>query len=176
VRRGVDMKKKTQELLQRVDISRTFDIEGVLEVLSEISDRCNEQHDSDTEEGVSVRLSRGDEKISTASQLETAKGERNQVVIGKVEESRDVEILDSEAEDDSDYELDPPQINIELRGTPSRNNGNSIPDTGVHGSIGVPSGCNTELVIIDNIATPVHELFSRMEKNEGISPNAPLVP
>lgn len=143
---GVD--EQVQKCLERVAISRVFDIEGLWEVIGEVGHPVSLASEPvfpghDAEDGNGIRNGNGHKKEVTVSKDEI------EVVVEK-------DIADDEPEiQDSEDDLTPPV-------PPAAGRMDHEEDS----SIGVDEG--TEIIIVDNMTHVINELFARKEKSDGM--------
>jgi len=164
--------ERVQEILGRVAISRVFDIEGIWEVLSEISADFQSpipardlSKDADRMSGQKLAVIENAETKSSGLRVEAGGG-------------KELEIGDSEAEDeDIDLEDELREADISHRSrmdvTPDNADApRSLPEEEDPTLRSKPPESieRTEIIIIDNMASPITELFSRREKASGTSP------
>lgn len=170
---------RVQEILGRVAISRVFGIEGVWEVLSEISADCRtpipardllnlaekETEDSDLTSG------------QTTAVTQTARTKSSRLEV-EVDGEKELEIVDSEAEEEGinlDDDLGEANISQMENTYASPSTGDPLPqkESPYIRSKPPESIGRTEVIIIDNMATPISELFSRRERSFGKSQPIP---
>jgi hypothetical protein len=170
--------ERVQEILGRVAISRVFDIEGIWEVLSEISAGCQspipERDLSNLAEKVAEDADRMPGEKLVVPEAAGTKSSGLEVEVGG---EKELEIGDSDAEDE-DIDL---EDELQEAGVSHRGRTNVVPD-----NADAPRSLHeeedptlrskppenierTEIIIIDNMTTPTAELFSRRERSSGTS-------
>lgn len=165
-----------QEILGRVAINRVFDIEGVWEVLSEISADCQSPisaRDPSHLAKVAEDLERTSGQMTTATNTTRIKGLESQIDEGG---EKELEIGDSEAEEeDIDLEEEVEEADISHTDNTGLAPDNTNPqhsfpqkDPTLRSKPPESKG-RTEIIIIDNMTTPISELFSRRERSFGTS-------
>lgn len=167
-----ELDQKVEEILGRVAISRVFDIEGVWEVLSEISADCQPPISSRHASNPATKEVAQSELVSSpkigVSGCTTTTGP----VPDEVESEKEPEIVDSETEEDY-FEFDdrPEEVDDLAPDTTNVLHSTSISlahEVGPNLKEKPPESMGrTEIVIIDNMTTPINELFSRRERNFG---------
>lgn len=138
------LEEKTLELLGRVSISRVFDLEGVCEVVGEISSglRAWEKEKNSTDQGVD---SAGKERVAV--------NEKNKVKSVEVKRSKKLEIEDSEAEDDEDdADHEDEDDDVDTTTVPNSTHQNR----------------RIKMVVVDDITKPISGMFSKREKSAGM--------
>ncbi len=162
-------------MLGRVAISRVFDIEGVWEVLSEISADCQSPLPGQELSNSAEKLTEGPDQI--LGQINAAAGTARNIAPKlevEAERENELEIKDSEAEeDDEDIE----EVDISHTGNTDLlqdiNNapdslGTSIPSADPTLRAKPPEGKGQiEIIIIDSMTSPISELFSHRERTSG---------
>lgn len=160
-----------EELLGRVHISRVFDIEGVWEVLSEISADCQ----SPILMQDPLHLAEKDaEATDCMSGQEIAVPETASLkLLGlevEAEGEKELEIDDSEAEEeDIDFEDDLAGADTSQTDHTNAPHSSNIILPREHPTLRSkpPDTRKTDIIIIDNMTTPISELFSRRERSFG---------
>jgi hypothetical protein len=168
-----------QEILGRIAISRVFDIEGVWEMLSEVSADCQShipvQEPPNLDEKAAESPDRMPDQI-TAAAKNTRPISPGQNI--RAEQEDELEIGDSEAEEeDIDINGDLKEADISHVGnTDLAQNKTNAPATintalsredSIFESKPLESKGRTEIIIIDNMTSPINELFSNRERTSG---------
>jgi hypothetical protein len=183
---GQAVDARVEETLGRVAISRAFDIEGVWEVLSEISADCQSAIPARDLSNLAEKGAEDPELKSGRMKSVVAETSRNQGSALEAEAggAKELEIVDSEAEEeDIELEDELEEAEISQRGNtdlaPDKTNAlHSLPrkkDPTLRSKPPESKG-RTEIVIIDNMTTPISELFSRRERSFGTSQPFPSLP
>lgn len=145
--------------------------------MSDVAHKYSEV-DDESVRGAARETIWGSEQRPAESVLEDPNQERGRSVIGRSKVAEEVEILDSEAEDDEvDSEPDIQLVDLESRGASSPKPSHSNPDKPtpgrrMHGHIDIAPIEHIELIIVDNMTMPIHELLARKEKKDGIFPSS----
>jgi hypothetical protein len=173
--------ERIEELLGRVAISRVFDIEGIWEVLSEISTDC---HSPKSVLDVSNLTERADGHDSTTGRM-TVAAEPAKTKIPELElhaeQEGELEIGDSEAEeedidiDDSLEEADMSHVGVTdlykaPKITPALITSSLSRENPASGSRSSENKRRTDIIIIDNMTSPINDLFSNRERTSGKFP------
>jgi hypothetical protein len=179
---GQALDERVQEILGRIAISRVFDIEGVWEVLSEVSVDC--QSRILVQEPPSLAENAVESPDRMPGQITATTKNARSILPGeniRAEREEELEIGDSEAEEDIDLDGDhngdleeadrsyvdntdlaqnktnaPATINIALSREESTLESKPLEGKG-----------RTEIIIIDNMTSPINELFSNRERTSG---------
>ncbi len=171
-----DVDETAEDVLRRVAISRVFDIEGLWEVLSEISrDSYSSEQAEDVKESVKKMADRNEPtplRTEDGVQMHAETGDEE--LDNEAEVEKQAEIGDSEAEDDEELDLDLEAEMVdrltENQTTVSRTQEVSHDPTAKSTEKG-----GTDIIIIDNMTTPINDLFSLREKSAGMSHLPPLL-
>lgn len=156
-----DVGAAVEDCLQRVGISRVFNVEGLWEVLREVTEggqglgddeRLNDEETELAEKASMIQKSDSHEMGKEAVLPRTSRPFK----VPQSTEQKTFEIQDSDAED-SDLELGSSPPRLEAQVNPDKANSK-------------PNQENTsimELFIVDNMTTLINELFSRAERIAG---------
>lgn len=163
--REESLDSKVISILERVSITRVFDIEGLWEVLGEVCHGA-EHHDSTAKANYGINTpveeSKSSHKASTDVPGRSASGKQEDEL---ARPALSPEIMDSEDEDD---DLDTDNGSIQSTGSPKLESDMNKESNATSDSPPFPKAAGksmpTEIVMVDNMATLINDLFGRTER------------